>query len=236
MSLGRAQPHVSLALRTIEQSLKQTFEMWLHLSGEQIESLERRRAGKRLDFHVNLSVQIHYAGAIHWVRDDVRFQVNESDWAELLRQVGYLDRLIVAVDLPLAAPEPISAAVENLRAAHEHLIAGRYTDAVRDCRLAMDSLHPLDDATAKVIKDTFAGPIDIRKKMSLGQRAELVRLAVQHFTHPAHHEEPGKSREIYSRQDALFVLSAAAGVIWEALGRHSTAPASPGGAQGASAP
>jgi hypothetical protein len=235
VSLGRAQPNISLALRTIEQPLRQPFEMWLHLSGEQIEALERRREGQRLEFHVNLSLQIHYDGAIHWVRDDVRFHVNESDWAEILRQIGYLDRLIVAVDLPLEAPEQIRSAVQHMRAAHQHLIAGRYTDAVGVCRRAMESLHSFaDDATAKAIRDAFATSIETRKKMTPGQRAELVRMAVHHFSHPAHHEEPGKPAEVYSRQGALFVLSAASGVVWEALGRHREAPAGPGSPQGAS--
>ncbi len=237
MGLGRAQSNTNLAFSTYAHPQRQTFEMWLHLSGEQLEALERRRKGKRTEFHVNLSLQIHYAGAIHVVRDDAHYHVNESDWAEILRQVGYVDRLLVAVDLPLAAPEPINAAVKHLRAAHEHLITGHYTDAVGECRLAIDSLHRFDDdANAKAIKDTFAGPIEVRKKMPLSQRAELVRLAVQHFTHPAHHAEPDKPREIYSREDALFVLSAAAGVIWEALGRHNTVPAQTDASQETSAP
>ena len=235
LSLGRAQPHASLAVRTLEQSLTQPFELWLYLSGEQIEALERRRAGQRLEFHVNLSLQIHYSAAIHSGRADARFQVNESDWAEILRQVGYLDRLIVAVDLPLEAPEQIRSAVQHMRAAHQHLIAGRYTDAVGVCRRAMESLHSFtDDATAKAIRDAFATSIETRKKMTPGQRAELVRMAVHNFSHPAHHEEAGKPAEVYSRQDALFVLSAASGVVWEALGRHREAPASPGSPQGAS--
>lgn len=236
VSLGRAEPHASLALRTIEQSLRQPFELWLHLSGEQIEALERRREGHRLEFHVNLSVQIHYGAAIHSGRADARFQVNESDWAEILGQIGYLDRLIVSVDLPLEVPEPIRAAVQHLRGAHQHLIAGRYTDAVGVCRKAMESLRPFDEnTTSKELRETFAAPTNIRSKMTPGERAELVRLAVHHFTHPAHHEAPGKPTVIYSRQDALFVLSATAGVIWEALGQHSTAPAGPGGPQEASA-
>ena len=237
VSLGRAQPHMCLALRTEEQSLKQTFEMWLHVSGEQIEALERRREGQRLEFHVNLSLQIHYDGAIHWVRDDVRFHVNESDWAEILRQIGYLDRLIIAVDLPFGAPEPIRTAVRHIRAAHEHLIAGRYTDAVGVCRKAVESLHPFaDDVKAQALRDAFAKSRDAREKMTVSERAKLVRLAVQHFANPAHHNEPGKPAAVYSRQDASFVLSAAAGVIWKALGRHAGPPAGPSTSKGASPP
>lgn len=237
MSLGQAQPQASLGFSSNVRLQPQPFELWLRLSGEQLEALERRRKGKRTEFHVNLSVQIHCAGAIHCVREDARYPVNESDWAEILRQVGYVDRLIVAVDLPLAAPEPISAAVEHLRAAHEHLMGGRYTEAVGACRKAVESLRPaVDDPKAKVIRTTFAGPEEARRNMSPGERIELVRLAVQHFTHPAHHAESGKPREIYSREEALFVLSAAAGVIWEALGRRNTAPAKPDVSQETSTP
>jgi len=233
ISLGQAQAHASLAVRTNAQPQRQTFELWLHLAGEQIEALERRRAGQRLDFHLNLSMHVHYGGAIHWARDDVRLQVNESDWAEILRQVGYLDQLIVAVDLPLDALEQMRKALQYVRSAHQHLIAGRYSDAVGVCRLAMESLHPLaDDASATSVRTAFA---EARKKMTMAQRAELVRLAVHHFANPAHHEVPGKPAEVYSRQDALFILTAAAGVVWEALGRHREKSAGPSSPQGASA-
>ena len=236
VSLGRAQPHLSLTLYTIGQLNPQTFELCLHLTGEQIEALERRRAGRPLEFHVNLTLRIHYNSAIHSGRADARFHVNESDWAEILHQVGYLDRLIVAVDLPLEAPEQMRKAVQYVRSAHQHLIAGRYTDAVGVCRLAMESLHPLtDDAKPKAIRAVFAESKEAREKMALGQRAELVRLAVHHFTCPAHHEEPGKPAEVYSRQDALFTLTAAAGIVWEALGRHREASAGPSSPQGAGA-
>jgi len=235
VSLGRAQPHTSLAVGTIGQSNSQRFELWLPLIGEQIEALERRRAGLPLEFHVNLTLQIHYNAAIHSGRTDARFHVNESDWAQILRQVGYLDRLIVAVDLPLETPEQMRKAVQYVRSAHQHLIAGRYSDAIGVCRLAMESLHPLtDDAKPKAIRAVFAESKEAREKMTLGQRAELVRQAVHHFTCPAHHEEPGKAAEVYSRQDALFILTAAAGVVWEALGRHREAPAVPSSPQGAS--
>ena len=236
LSLGRAQPNMSLAVRTIEQPHSQTFELWLHLTGEQIEALERRRAGQPLEFHVNLTLQIHYNAAIHSGRTDARFHVNESDWAEILRQIGYLDRLIVAVDLPLDTPEQMRKAVQYVRSAHQHLIAGRYSDAIGVCLLAMESLHPLtDDAKPKAIRAVFAESKEAREKMTLGQRAELVRQAVHHFTCPAHHEEPGKPAEVYSRQDALFILTAAAGIVWEALSRHRQAPAGPRSPQEASA-
>lgn len=225
-SLGQAQPHASWTIGTMEQTQSQPFELWLDLSGEQLEAIERQRVGQRLEFRVDLTLQIHYQSAIYPARADARFYVNESHWAEVLRQVGYLDQLIVAVDLPVDAPAHMQKAVQQVRSAHQHFIAGRYTTAVGECRLAMDSLHPLaDDATEKTIRATFAGPEDARRKMTTGQRAELVRLAVRHFTHPAHHAEPAQPPEVFSRQDALFILSAAAGVVWEAIGRHKATPA-----------
>jgi len=235
-SLGRAQPHASWVVCTFEHAQSQPFEVWLDLSGEQLEALERQRVGQRMEFHVDLHLQIHYRSAIHSARADARFQVNESAWAEVLRQVGYLDQLIVAVELPFDAPKQMRKAVQYVRSAHQHLIAGRYADAVRVCRLAMESLLPLtDDAAGKAIRIAFAGAENVRRQMTTAQRAELVRLAVHHFANPAHHEEPAKPSEVYSRQDALFILSAAAGVVWEAVGRHNAMPADPGSPRGAGA-
>lgn len=237
VSVGRAQPHTSWVAYASKHAHSDQFELWLALSGEQLEALERRRAGQRLEFHVNLSLQIHYNGTIHPGQADVRFSVNESDWAEILRQAGYLDRLIVAVELPIDAPEQMRQAVQYVRAAHQHLIAGRYTSAVGDCRLAMDSLPPLtDDAKDREIRSNFAASEEIRRGMTTGHRAQLVRLAVRHFAHPAHHADPSQPPEVFSRQDALFILSAAAGVVWEAISRLREAPGVPGNPQGVTAP
>ena len=232
-SLGRAQPHASWVVGTFEHAQSQPFELWLDVSGEQLEALERQRVGQQLEFHVDLHLQIHYRSAIHSARADVRFHVNESAWAEVLRQVGHLDHLLVAVELPLDAPEQMRKAVQYIRSAHQNLTAGRYADAVRVCRLAMESLLPLtDDAAGKAIRIAFAGGENVRRQMSTAQRAELVRLAVHHFANPAHHEDPGKPAEVYSRQDALFILSAAAGVVWEAIGRHNAMPSDVGSPRG----
>ncbi len=72
VSLGLAQPHTSWAVSTSERAQSHQFELRLALSGEQLEALERRRAGQRLEFHVNLSLQIHYSAAIHSGRADAR--------------------------------------------------------------------------------------------------------------------------------------------------------------------
>lgn len=231
--IGRAQPYTSWVPYTRPQAKSYLFELWLDLSGEQLEALEQRRAGQGLEFDIDLHLQIRQGGAIHPARTRVRVYVTQSHWAEVLRQVGYLDHLLVAEELPIDASEQIRTAVQHVRAAHQHLIAGRYSDSVGVCRRAMESLPPLtDDAKGAAIRTAFA---EARKKMTMGQRAELVRMAVHHFANPTHLEEPGKPAEVYSRQDALFILTAAAGVVWEALGRHREASAGPSSPQGASA-
>jgi hypothetical protein len=60
---------------------------------------------------------------------------------------------------------------------------------------------------------------ETRKAMSKRQRADLVRMAVRHYTHLAHHTNDEGSPNVFSREDALFVLTAAAAALWDAVGK-----------------
>lgn len=224
--LGRAQPQGSWVVHTIKQAHPHPFELQLDLPGEHLDALERLRGGGGLEFRVGLHLQIHHRGVIHPASADVRFLVNESDWAQILRQVGYLDHLILAVELPFDVPERFRHALKLIRNAHTDLIAGRYDAAVRACRMAMESVGAMtgDEATQTKIARAFAGPREEREAMGRGERAELVRLAVRHFTNPAHHVGEDGAPEEFSRHDALFILAAAAGVIWEAIARARALP------------
>lgn len=223
--LGEARPQNSWSTPTISHHRSETVVLQVDLTGEQLEALERRRGGGSLDFRFNFSLQIHRTGKICPASEVVWVNVNESDWARVLRQLRYLDLLIVAVSLPIDVPEQFSNAVKHVRTAYEDLIGARYGATVGNCRMAMDSLLPLTDATTTDgIRQAFAGNREIREAMTTGQRAELVRLAVRHFAHPAHHVGANGAPEVFSRHDALFILTAAAGVIWEAIARANALP------------
>jgi len=233
--LGKAVPQNSWFSFTIEHRRSETIVLELDLDGEQLEALERLRAGGPLVFQFELSLRVSRtvlkAPGGEMLRVDVqpgteRFQhlVNISDWAQVLNHLGYLDFLIVAVELPIQAPDPLREAVKLMREAHSDLIAGRYNAAVGGCRLAMESVGPLvsSETSQNRISKAFAESEESRRAMTTADRAELVRMAVRHFCNPAHHVSGNRAPEVFSRHDALFILTATAGVIWEAIGQLRT--------------
>jgi hypothetical protein len=134
-----------------------------------------------------------------------------------IAQLGYLECLLVSLELPIAVPEELRNALAQLRAAHQDLIAGRYDSCIGRCRIAMDALEAVVGYGSAVVdvRQAFASKTD-REAMAKRARADLVRLAVRHYTHLAHHVDDNGAPESFSRQDAMFILSATAGAVWDA--------------------
>ena len=97
------------------------------------------------------------------------------------------------------------------------MTAGRYDSRIGRCRIALDTLETVVGYGSSVadVRQAFASKND-REAMTKRARADLVRLAVRHYTPLAHHLDDNGAPESFSRQDALFILSAAAGAIWGA--------------------
>lgn len=215
--LGRATPQNSWFTGTLEHRRSQTIVLELDLAGERLEALERLRAGGSLVFHFDLSLHVHRPERNQpgtkgvWIdvqpgSERVQLPVNTSDWTEVLRQLRYLDVLLVAVDLPIDAPDELRETVKLLREAHADLIAGRYNPAVGCCRLAMESVGTLisSESTRNQIKTALAGTKEIREAMSTGDRAERVRMA-------ARQEFPSQSDAALGRQAERQVACALQG-------------------------
>ena len=213
--LGTLTPETSWSTSTTEYSRTDHLGLSLDLPPEQLEALEHLRGGGSLFFQIDLRLQLRENGKSHPGFDKHLFESNLSNWSKVLQQLGYLEYLVVAVELPIDAPAELRSAIEQLGAAHQDLIGGRYDSVVSRCRMAMDALDkavPSENGAEKLIEVFSQG----RKAMSKRARADLVRLAVRHYTHLAHHVDSDGSPESFSRQDALFILTAAAGAIWDA--------------------
>lgn len=213
-ALGRMTPETAWFVETGSFSRAEHLGLLIDLSSEQLEALERLRGGASLVFNFDLRVQVSTKGRKYPGFDKIWFEANLSDWSTVLRELGYLDLLLLAVELPIGAPEQFHQTIKLLRGGHEDLLAGRYDSAVASCRRAMESvggMAPHESAQGQIWGVITQGK-ERRAAMTKSERAELVRMAVRHFSHPAHHVG-----ESFSRHDALFILTAAAGVIWEAL-------------------
>jgi hypothetical protein len=216
--LARAVAETSWWTHTTEDARREFLSLYIDLTSEQLEALEQMRGGGPLWFQFDLRVLVRSeAQGTQRGFEKLGFEATLSDWARVLGQLGYLELLVVAIEMPVGVPQEFRNAVEQLRAAHQDLIAGRYDATVGRCRIAMDAMEAVvgyESAIADV-RQAFASKSD-RADMTKRSRADLVRLAVRHYTHLAHHVDGAGAPESFSRQDALFILSAASGTLLDA--------------------
>ncbi len=223
--LGKATPQNSWLVSTIDHPHQVTLWLELDLAGEQLEALERLRKGGSIHFQLHLNLQVRQGTDVEPVSEVVQLEVDIGQWAKVLRDLGHLDLLLFALELPLDAPEEFKNAVTLLRKAHQEVLAGGYDAAIGLCRKVMDSVGVLaPDEAAKGRIWALAAKRPERDAMTKSERAELVRMAVRHFAHLDHHVGENGAPEIFSRYDALFLFTAAAGVIWEAIAQLLARP------------
>jgi hypothetical protein len=60
--------------------------------------------------------------------------------------------------------------------------------------------------------------------MTKRERAQLVGVAVRHYTNLAHHLNSSALVEVFSRQDAQFILAATSAMVWDAIGEFKLKP------------
>jgi hypothetical protein len=216
--LGIAHPETSWFKSTTDHPRREMLGMYIDLAGEQLEALERLRGGGSLFFQFQFRMLVRSSErGVELGFEYVWFEASLSEWSKVLKQLGYLELLLVAVELPFALPQALRTAIDQLRSAHQDLIAGRYDSTVGRCRMAMDAVEAVveyESATAN-IREAFSSRSEIREAMTKRERADLVRMAIRHYTHLAHHVDSGVP-ESFGRQDALFILTAAAGSVWDA--------------------
>lgn len=217
LPIGQAVPETCWFRETSQYASREVLGLVLYLTGEQLEQLERMRGGGALFFRLDLHAVVKGKHGLQRSFEQLWFEASLSCWSAVLGQVGYLDLLLLAVELPVSGvPAEFKAAVEQLRDAYRDLVAGSYDPAVSRIRLCIESIDKVTAADARrdaAIECFKTTP----KRMSKPQRADLVRAAIRHYTHLAHHVGEEGAPEYFSRHEALFILSAAAALIWDVI-------------------
>ncbi|MDP1610663.1 MAG: hypothetical protein Q8M11_06370 [Sulfuritalea sp.] len=215
--LGQAGPESPLFLEPNKYAQKSSLLFQLDLSESQIFALETLRNGGGLRFKFIL---MGYAdGNLDRiaVRDELQCDVTLSDWARVLKEIGYCDVLIIGLELPgNHIGNALVPARDLVTKAHADLIAGRYDDVVARCRKALDSVQTVlneKDTTNLAVERFNKGP---RRLMTKLERELLVVEAVRHYSHLAHHVDEDGDPEWYSRSDATFLLAMAVAVLGNA--------------------
>jgi hypothetical protein len=215
--LGTAVAEISWYAETHPERSHTAFLYLLDLPGERLAALERLRAGGSLHFRLELKTVVESARGWQRGLEQPVLEVSVSTWAQLLKQLGHSEILLVTLELPVTeVPEPLRSSVAKLREAHADLVAARYDGTVGACRLAVDAID-VALGNAGQVEQAFNRYQSGRTQMSKRQRALLVSGAVRHYTHLGHHLNSAGQLEVFSRQDAQFVLAATAAALWDAI-------------------
>jgi hypothetical protein len=218
--LGVATPDSCWHTYTLDYPSTDGFSLFLDLSGERLAALEQLRAGRSLFFRLNLHVTTHPKSGLHRSLDIVWFEANPSLWSKVLHDFGFLDVLLLGIELPTKdVPSKLTGVVKQIQDAHGDLIAGRYDGVVARVRLALEAIEKITgmeqpDAAARL---AFVER-GTREAMPKSMRRDFVHAAIRNYAHLAHHPDSSGKPEHFSRHDAMFILSAAAALIWDVIG------------------
>lgn len=176
----------------------------------QLEGLEKQRSGGDVEFTVDLHAALvglpeldYPAGtAQDWLR------IQASDW------MAHAERLRALVVVPLLMPLPLhhpdgrrARAGARVQSALLALSDGRFEEAVREARLALELLDEVDPPVPYERRGDRHG-------LDLSQRFSVLRKAVRAVASGAHHDDRITSHFHYSREDAIAVIACVT-ALWQ---------------------
>ena len=225
--IGTALPERSVTYSTHTRSSSHQLVLELELSPSQLNAIEAIRNGDDLVFTLRVIGKTQLEQIPVAVEDQLRVPVNQKTWIALLRDMGAADFLLFEVPLPsTTAPANMHAAVQMILKARDHFLRGDYEEAVGTCRKALEGLakgrgeEDAEKAALKLFRSREREDVEAFTGMSKQDRHFLIRQAVRHFTHPAHHASSGKNvvvGERMLRSDATLILSTTASIVAHVL-------------------
>lgn len=135
----------------------------------------------------------------YMAKADIRYQVPQSDWIDLLEKMDYARIMLYEIPWPKSENDELEEAVSYFESARRAFLSGSYKEAVMRMRDSLESIR----ASIKGFKHPNLnklldqGPV---KDMQLQERLLLVWHSVWHLTHLAAHGGD------YSREEARYIL------------------------------
>jgi len=134
------------------------------------------------------------------------FAIPQSEWARVLKEAGYGDRLTFDIPIPSAsANADLQIALHHLRDARTHFIERRYRDAVSSCRLVAEKAQSI----------LGKPPTDTRKP-SAYTKEERISVALDSILkvgHLVHHTDPLCASTTFDRGDARTLIGMLASLL-----------------------
>lgn len=204
--IGFAVPELAQPVR-MSSSGQQTLGFRLALMPQQLEAIAARRNGGEFRLRLWLTGEVTQGDGTATITESGEHHVRQQDWVEALERMEYRRSLLYEVPLP--DPESgTESAAGIIRRAQNLLLRSHYNECVAECRKLVEA-YPLseeDKAQLGRARKKFKGGGVEKESMDIPERLALLRDAIKHATHPAHHNH---GRDSYSRDQARAILAAA---------------------------
>ncbi len=183
----------------------------LELDGTRLEAIERLRLGGKVKFSLDVMGLAHLAdGRIVPVRAKLDYEVPQSRWVEILEEMGY--RRTMLLEIPMPAREEsasLEKVAEHLQSARQHLLNGRFRDAVAACRDVLESLAAELHDEEEMKNVSFARLPGKNKQ----ERLRVLRKALISLAHAAKHSDSAAASIEWNYLDAQCMVIMAASVV-----------------------
>ena len=204
--IGVASPEEGPLIRISEFTNHKQLFFRLILTPAQLEAIEARRNGGEFKLTIWITGEVLQGEKREIVTQSGVYVVRQQDWVETLGRMEYRRAFLYEIPL-LDAETDDGNAAEIIRKAQHHLLRGNYDECVAECRKLLEacSLSESDLSALNLARTKFKGDKAIRESMDLPERFAVLRDALVHTTHLAHHHNSGPG---YSRDQAQRVLGA----------------------------
>lgn len=210
--LGTATPEMPLVVCPHKYPQNSAILFELLLSTQQVEGLERLRAGGPLDFSLQLSGERSVGYTHSREHTVVHFRVEQSKWIDVLRDMGYGVFLLCEISIELGDDGKFREAWTALSRSRQLLYGGHFNNVVAECRIALEAAFEtvgLAERVSSAAKKRAYDPMAMTKRERLLDLVGVVRHAAQLSVHV----DDAIQVVEYSRDEALLIYGATAASI-----------------------
>lgn len=203
--IGFAVPEQAQPVR-MSSSGQQGLDFQFVLTPNQLEAIEARRNGGDFRLKIWLTGEVTQGDDTATITESGEYHVRQQDWVEALERMEYRRSLLYEVPLP--DPESgAESAAGIIRRAQNLLLRGHYNECVAECRKLVEAYPLSEEAKAQLIRarKKFKDGGTEKESMDIPERLALMRDAIKHATHLAHHNQLGDG---YSRDQTRAILAA----------------------------
>ena len=191
-----------------EHILAEQITFYLKLQSSELSKLEEIRDGNNLEFIFYVMGHGGDGQYDNAVYSQWKFRMSKSEWAERLKQAGYMDILLLEVPmLPKDVSDDWIDIKEHLEDAQKHFVNREYRACVATCRDVIQETGQMrygKKSWSNVLLDKLDK--NARNGMNKEDRAGAIWGTLRHYTHQAHHSKSEGGEKLYTRSEAKLAL------------------------------